>query len=161
MTYKISLDAPAKLITALVCVFIAIISITSFDIISKNGVYQSYYPKLVLLFIFLLTICFKPINYKIEEDYIIVKRILWDAKISRSEIHKAEMIDRAETSWSLRTFGSGGFFGYFGTFTNRKLGAMTWYLTRKDSLVLLKMKTGKKFLLSPDDREGFLAGINA
>ncbi|KAA5538429.1 hypothetical protein [Paenimyroides baculatum] len=51
--------------------------------------------------------------------------------IRKDRILEAKLIDKSDLKFAIRTFGIGGVFSYSGTFTNKKLGSMTWYLTRK------------------------------
>ena len=86
-------------------------------------------------------------------DKFIIHRLIKDVKIDRKNIKSIELIDRQKISWSLRTFGIGGLFGYFGNFANSKMGRMTWYATRRDRTVLVVTNGGKKIILTPDDPE--------
>ena len=160
MTYKISLDTTSKVITIFILAFVVLIVVGPWSPFAATYENFQLYAAAVLILIFGLTFLFKPISYTMTADKILVNRFIGKVTILKEEIHTTEKIDKEDISWSLRTFGSGGFFGYFGKFTNRKIGAMTWYVTRKDSLVLLKMKSGKKIVLSPDDRDEFLSAIN-
>jgi len=74
--------------------------------------------------------------------------------IKKDRILEVKLIDRNDLKFAIRTFGIGGVFSYSGTFTNKKLGSMTWYLTRKDSLVMLVTKMDK-IVLSPDNCQEF------
>lgn len=74
--------------------------------------------------------------------------------IRKDRILEVKLIDKNDLKFAIRTFGIGGVFSYSGTFTNKKLGSMTWYLTRKDSLVMLVTKMDK-IVLSPDNCQEF------
>ena len=74
--------------------------------------------------------------------------------IRKDRIIEVKLIDKSDLKFSVRTFGVGGVFSYSGTFSNKKLGSMTWYLTRKDSLVMLVTKMDK-IVLSPDNCQEF------
>ena len=160
MTYKISLDTTAKILTISILLFVVLITVGVWSPIAIKGLTPRLASTSILLSAFGLTYLFRPQRYTVTENDIIVNRLIGNIKLFKTDIHSAEKIEGANLSWSLRTFGSSGFFGYFGKFTNRKIGAMTWYVTRKDSLVLIKMKNGKKIILSPDERDEFLAEIN-
>jgi hypothetical protein len=72
-----------------------------------------------------------------------------------------QLLDKETLSWSVRVFGVGGFFGYFGKFANTKLGTMIWYATPKDNIVLVEMLNNKKIILTPDEPEKFVTNSNA
>lgn len=74
--------------------------------------------------------------------------------IKKDLILEVKSIDYKDLRFSVRTFGIGGVFGFSGSFTNKKFGDMTWYLTRKDSLVMLVTKMDK-IVLSPDNCQEF------
>lgn len=47
-----------------------------------------------------------------------------------------------EVILSLRMFGSGGFFGFWGSFRSKRLGDYYCSVTNTDSLICLKLRTG-------------------
>ncbi|MFM7328528.1 MAG: PH domain-containing protein, partial [Bacteroidota bacterium] len=62
--------------------------------------------------------------------------------------------------WSIRLFGSGGLFGYFGKFRNSTFGTMNWYATRLGKFVVIILRSGEKFVVTPDD-ESFAAHLRS
>lgn len=76
--------------------------------------------------------------------------------MNRADIKSVELIEKATLSGTIRTFGVGGLFGWYGKFANSQLGNMTWYLTRRDKPVLILKKDSKKILISPDQAEAFV-----
>lgn len=98
---------------------------------------------------------YSPAGYAITSEHLAIKRPLKPVLIKLSEIEKAEAIGPDMLEYSFRLWGSGGLFGYFGLFTNEKLGKYTAYLTNYSDLVLIK--TGKTYVISPDRRDEFLA----
>ncbi|TCZ74001.1 hypothetical protein E0486_04635 [Flaviaesturariibacter aridisoli] len=115
----------------------------------------------LLFSIIVICLGFRVTALTLTENALLIHRPWRTKTILFSDIQKAEALDREDLSWSLRIFGIGGVFGYYGRFANRKLGAMTWYLTRRDRTVLLRMKNGNKIVISPDDCDGFLEAIQA
>lgn len=75
--------------------------------------------------------------------------------IKKDTILEVKNIEYSDLRFSIRTFGNGGLFGYSGSFRNKKFDDMTWFLTRKDTLVMIVTEK-QKFVLSPDDRELFI-----
>ncbi len=98
----------------------------------------------------------KPLNYEITENELIIRRLIKSVHIERSDIESIELLDKSELKGTVRTFGVGGLFGWYGKFANSKLGDMTWYVTRRDKPVLIIKKDGKKILISPDEAAAFL-----
>jgi hypothetical protein len=157
MTYKTSLDNLAKGITIGVTILFAIIIVGQYSIIKDAGRAVPIYTTVALLLIYFIAFAFRPINYNLTNDKLIIHRLFMDVKIDRANIKSVELIDKEKIGWSLRTFGVGGLFGYFGNFANIKMGRMTWYATRKDRTVMVLTSNNKKIILTPDDPAKFVA----
>ena len=67
----------------------------------------------------------------------------------------AREISNNDMGLTIRTFGVGGLFGYFGKFFNSKIGRLTMYGTRRNNTVLIETDN-KKIILTPDDPIEFL-----
>jgi hypothetical protein len=147
MVYKASLDKTAIVITILVSLLFGALIVFNFIL-----------PLAILLMIILL-ICMllKPLNYEITENELIIRRLIKSVRIDRSDIESLKLLDKSELKGTVRTFGVGGLFGWYGKFANSQLGDMTWYVTRRDKPVLILKKDGKKILISPDEAMAFLA----
>ena len=76
--------------------------------------------------------------------------------IDRRQIAEVRRIRRRDVGLVLRTFGSGGFFGFFGRFYSRPPGRFKIYATNGKDLVLVELADGAKFLLSPHSAEAFV-----
>ena len=162
MTYKTSLDNVTKVITLGITILFAAIIIGQYSIIKDATASATpIYITVGLLIIYFIVFAFRPVKYSLTAGNLIVHRLFSDVKIERSKIKSVELVDKEKLSWSVRIFGVGGFFGYFGKFANAKLGTMTWYATRKDRIVLVKMLNNKKIILTPDEPEKFVADCNA
>lgn len=160
MTYKTSLDNLAKGITIGVTIVFAIIIIGQYSIIKEAGKATPIYTIVALLLIYFIAFVFRPINYNLTADKLIIHRLFADVKIDRNQIKSVELLDKDKIGWAIRTFGVGGLFGYYGKFANRKLGSMTWYATRKDRTVLVQTVDNKKIILTPNDPDRFVADFN-
>jgi hypothetical protein len=112
-------------------------------------------PFLVLLFSWL----WAPRAYRIEGNEVIVLRNFGQSRIPLPGLKSARMLDKTELRGTIRTFGVGGLFGYFGKFYSTKLGSQTWYVTDRSRVVLLDTARGK-YLLSPDNPETFLSLVS-
>lgn len=53
----------------------------------------------------------------------------------------------------VRTFGSGGFFGWWGWFRNQELGKFMVYASDLDHVFLVEIKSGKNYVVSCSDPE--------
>lgn len=87
----------------------------------------------------------------LDDKSLYIERPIGAKKILIHDILEANPIDKKELKGTIRGFGNGGIFGYYGKFFNSKFGSMTWYVTRRDRLIMLKLRNSKLILISPDD----------
>ena len=160
MTYKTSLDNLAKIVTIMTTIIFATIIIAQFSLLRNEGNSVPISTIILLALIYFGIFSFRPINYKLTVDELIIHRPLSDVKILRDEIKSVEQIDKSKLSWAVRIFGVGGLFGYWGKFSNAKLGSMTWYATRKTNVVLVTTIYNKKIILTPNEPERFVTEFN-
>lgn len=159
MVFKASLDKASKVITILITlIFVTVIGGNVF--LFRSGAYLvSIICILLMVGIYITVYLFRVTGYQITRDRLIVYRPLKNKIISRSDITRGRKVEKDELSWSLRNFGNGGFFGYTGLFSNKKIGAMRWYATRRDKGVLLQTNDAYTILLTPDAPEAFLEAL--
>ena len=161
MKYSTSLDTSAKAITIGVTILFAIIIFGQYALVSEEDVNFPIYIAIALLLIYLLAFSLRPIHYVITSQQVSVHRLFSDVKIERNKIRSVELLNKDQLGWTIRTFGVGGLFGYYGKFANSKIGTMTWYTTRQDRTILIRTVDDKKIILTPDDPEKFVADFNA
>lgn len=138
--YKASLDLPAKIITGLfhiLCLFFAI-----------KGMLL---PAIILFATDLVCYFLHPTAYGLNKDELIIKRPLKPAVIKRNDMEEIMFLTDEQLRWTIRSFGVGGLFGYFGYFYNRQLGSMLWYTSQRKNRILIRLKNGGKIVISPDD----------
>jgi hypothetical protein len=92
-------------------------------------------------------------HYVLDSDRLIIKRPISDKVILFSEIAQVFLPDQDEFKRTIRIFGVGGIFGFYGKFYNTHFGSMTWYVTQNKNRILIELKSGKKMVISPDDVE--------
>jgi hypothetical protein len=156
MTYKASLDNLAKGTTIAITILFALIIVGQFSLISTVGFLMPIFTIVVLAGSYFLTIAFRPINYSLTTDKLIIHRLFRNVIIERKNIKSIEQIDKHKIKYTLRSFGVGGLFGYFGKFTNKDLGRMTWYATQKDNVILVQTIGNKKIILTPNEPTKFI-----
>ena len=160
MTYKTSLDATAKVITASITILFAALIAMDISLIDQTGRTVSILVLVGLLSIYFITFSIRPISYSLTGEKLIIQRPLKNVTISRSVIKSVEQLGSDKLSGTIRTFGVGGLFGYFGKFANRQLGNMTWYATRRDKAVLVRTVNNQKIILTPNNPEQFVTDFN-
>ncbi len=146
MIYKASLDKTAIIITNLVTLLFGALIVFNFILPLA----------ILLLVIYLICMFLKPLNYEITKDELIIRRLIRSVRINRSDIESLELKDKSDLKGTVRTFGVGGLFGWYGKFANSQIGDMTWYVTRRDKPVLIIKKDSKKIMISPDEAEAFV-----
>jgi hypothetical protein len=159
MTYKASLDNLAKGVTIGVTLLFACIIFGQYSIIKDAERIIHIFTRVALLLIYIIPIAFRPIDYTLSADQLIIHRLLSDVKIERNQIKSVEYVDKDKMGWAIRIFGVGGLFGYFGKFASKEMGNMTWYATRRDKTVLVTTTGNKKIIVTPDEPEAFVANF--
>jgi len=156
MTFKTSLDKKTKTITIGLTILFALIFGVQCVIIIYEGSKLTYYTTVACLLIYFVAFAFRPINYVVTKDYLIVHRFIFNISIKRADITSVESVENNKILGTFRTFGVGGLFGYYGYFTNFSMGRMTWFATRNDKLVLVNTLDKQKFIFTPDEPDQFI-----
>ena len=83
----------------------------------------------------------------IDSKSIVITHLIGQTVILKSDIVEVRAIERSELRGSLRLFGSGGFFGWFGVFRNSKFGVYRLYCGQLENLYLIKTLT-RNYIIS-------------
>lgn len=132
-------------------VFVLLLAASGFILYNRPGI--RYLTLLLIWAVPIVSYAFSPQYYIIEDKRVIIKRLVSSVVINRAEIKSVDIIPQDDMKWTLRVFGSGGFFGYYGKFSNKKFGMMTWYTTQRKNYVMLTLESGEKIVLTPDNPE--------
>jgi len=116
----------------------------------------------VLIVVLLVaTVAFAPRSYVVDGTNLHVRTVL--ARFTYDLRHLSEVRTASAkevfSPGTLRTFGSGGLFGYYGYFKNPRLGKFLAFVTNLDRLVVLRFPQGT-LVISPDDPQGFLQELH-
>lgn len=155
--YKASLDTLSVIISIGCTLIIGIIIWRSSKFIlnsPKDNMAIAFHIgiMLFLLSVLLFSFLFSVKNYQIDSnENLIVNRYINQIIIKRGDIMKVKVLKENELSGGIRKFGVGGLFGYYGIYYFPNYGNITLYTTRRDNRVLLILKNGKKYIISPDD----------
>jgi len=155
MKYNSSLGTTARIITAMATVLFATIAVFAIKGTwgADKGVIamaQSIFMILLLLAIYVFCYLYRSLGYFVDRESITIYRPIKNVKIPLDEVMEVFQATPESMKWSMRTFGNGGLFGFYGKFWNKKYGNMTWYATRKDNLIVIVTREGKKIVLTPD-----------
>lgn len=161
MKFNASLDKLAKVVTFIITIIFVSIIIGQLVFIIDSIQSISLFSILILVIIYLIVFLYRPIYYTTTDKLVVIHRPISDIKINLIDIKSVELLDKERLKWTIRTFGVGGFFGYWGKFTNSKIGVMTWYATKRENAVLITTFSNKKILLTPDNPELFVSVIRS
>lgn len=146
MKQKLEFDVTTKIISALVIAIPFVMIIAQYSVIKESN------DILLLTSIFLFITYFvawmlHPTSYEITNENLVIHRPISAIKISFASIKN---IEHTEPGYSMRLFGSGGLFGYYGLFSSKKHGTHHRYTGNNKNLVLICTEK-KKYLLSIHD----------
>jgi len=164
MYFAAQWDKTLKAITYAVVVFLIVeaigISIALFLTTSQT---------MALLVTILIVICntlilgftylYAPQGYVVDESGITVTRKRAPVHIEFESIKEVSRIERDRFMKSLRIFGNGGLFGYYGSFRNKELGNFKMYATHGDCGVLID--ADKTYVMTPDRADEFVEVVRS
>ena len=154
--YKASMDTLAKILTVGVIVLFIYIgrnnvkTLLRFNEIDLTTILIHSGILLFFIAIIIGTYLYSPKGYAIHDNSLIIKRPIGELTINMSDIVEVRKIEKGEMSGTIRTFGVGGLFGYYGKLRNSTFGNMTYYVSQRKNMILLKTVTDKKIVISPD-----------
>ena len=83
----------------------------------------------------------------LDDKSIVITHPIGQTVILKSDIIEVRAVERSELLGSIRLFGSGGFFGWFGIFRNSKFGVYRIYCGQLENLYHIKTLT-KSYIIS-------------
>ena len=86
----------------------------------------------------------------LNDKTIVIKNNFVNIKIPFDDINTIE--ENPKIGLNIRTMGVGGLFGHFGYFN----GNDVWYVTNIHNKVKIETKTGKVYMISPENPEEFI-----
>lgn len=100
---------------------------------------------------------FKPKGFRLTSKELKIERLLNTVPIPYAKISNVQM---GKWTWkAVRLGGSGGLYGYFGLFHFFGIGRVWMYATNRHKMVLIETKQGKKYGLTPENPEDFIAEL--
>ncbi len=156
MEYKASLDALAKGITIGVFIlFIAIgqQSVRAILVAKGDTAGILIHSGMLLLFVAILlgSWLYAPQSYTLDRNELTINRPIGKVKIKLGDLKQVRLLADNETKGTIRTFGVGGLFGYFGKFYMPGIGHATFYATQRKNRILIVTNNDKIWIITPDD----------
>lgn len=123
--------------------------------INKNSNYNNLI-NIMLIVPFVLTIMlgvlFMPYSLNVNEENVKIVKLSGPLRLRMSDIQHVAALTSNDISGAIRTFGSGGFFGYIGYFKNDKIGNFIMFATEMKNLVIIKTNN-KTYVVSCSCRD--------
>jgi hypothetical protein len=151
MKSKASLDKVSLFITSIVFIIVVVVTYLAF---TKD----SYVGALITDGVLLIAYLFRPLSYVLTEETVIINRPVSKVAIRLQDIEQAKKITYSDLSITIRLFGSGGFFGYFGIFYSSTFGKLKAFMSQRKNLLLIKTFKHGTFVISPGD-ESFVQAV--
>ena len=99
--------------------------------------------------LFLSALCYMPLSISLDNESLNINRSLKIKSIPLTEIANVELC--APTMGAKRICGSGGWFGWYGLFSEKDLGKYFAYYGKVSDCFLVTLKNGKKYMLGCKD----------
>jgi hypothetical protein len=157
--YDTVYDLQVKVVTNFIILVIAVALAANF-FSSPAEMRLSRALLVVLVPVVLVTWGIHPLHYRISDSSIKIRRPFNTIDIPFETITDLRLIKGNELGFLIRMFGSGGLFGYLGTFRSPAIGKFMMWCTNKDDLILI-ITHEKKIAISPSNAEAFLSDYAA
>ncbi len=156
MKFSASLDRTVKIITVCISLLFLFVSLAYVRILTEQPNNLNLWLTMVATILFFIAIAlgcylYAPQSYEVTVDALIIRRKIKDVVVPMTDIKEVRGIAEGEMKGLIRTFGVGGFFGYFGRFYAMGYGTMTFYATQSKNRVLIILRDEKKIVITPDD----------
>lgn len=147
-----TLDKTAKIVTVFILLLMVVLLYPILKGDKEVGSIITTLLNSLLFFVVAFCYFYSIKGYSIYKDKLIVDRPIGKKLIPLNDLRGIYDYKKVEKGFTIRTFGNGGLFGYFGYFNNDKIGRFKLYSTKGKDFHILDF--GKeKIGISPDDPE--------
>lgn len=150
MTFAVRYDRATTIVSAIVAAVLAVAAIGA----------QSAWIAGLAVVIVAAGWAFSNRGYSVEDGVLIIRTPFGNVRVPLDAAFSVRLASDDDLRGSLRLFGSGGFFGYYGLYRTTSLGRCNWYVTDRSRMVVLKT-AGRTLVLSPADPEAFIAAVSS
>lgn len=155
MKSKVSLGKTGTLTTVLVSVLLIVAVIWTF----AHGIaLVSWVLFATVAATLIISLFYTPVSIELTDDALIVHRLLARKVIPVADIRSVSL---HYPSGPIRTCGCSGFFGNWGYFTERGIGSYFAYYGDPADCFLIKLASGRKYLLGCRNAADFVAAIDS
>jgi hypothetical protein len=107
----------------------------------------------LLVLCLFVTAAYSPVRLSVDNREIVCKRMVGRVRINLADVQAVRVVSNRDISHSIRTFGSGGLFGYLGHFKNKMIGRYIMYATEMRNLVYVETGKRKYVFSCPEPHE--------
>lgn len=137
-------DTPALITTCLVTLLLVGLAIF-FLTLSPFG----WFFSIICVSIIALSYLFSPARYILQGSDLVIRKVIGkETRINLNEVDGYTIVPNLSQLHVARTFGNGGLFGYYGTFSTAEYGPLNCQLSSLRNIVLIKTKD-KIYAISP------------
>ena len=154
MEYKASTDMMAKFITVAIALLFAYMiydQLRFYPEVPLQYRPASFYGAIILGIAFILGFALSTRKYIVNADSLVIVTPFHSRTLLKQDFFRVDIINRKDLGFMIRMFGNGGLFGYYGWYRAANLGNFFFYGTQMKNLLLIQMKTGRKYIITPDD----------
>lgn len=150
------MDGLSKGLTIVISVMFIAVLLSNYFVYRSGQETPAILVTLLLVAVYVFSYLFRVTGYELNGQSLIIFRPIRNRVIPLTEILRVGQVEKKSLRWSLRTFGNGGLFGYYGKFYNPTFGTMTWYASRRSNALLMQTTNSENILITPDEPEAFL-----
>jgi hypothetical protein len=159
MRYKASFSTAAKGVTILLYIILAALIFNNFVGEHDSSAHIDWIWVIITGLVVVVPYLMHVNNYELNSEGVKINTPLRSKRIRFEDIESVIVCNYDQLGITIRLFGSGGVWGYFGIFYSREFGRIAFNATSLTrTLILLKGKR-KKIIISPDNAENFVKGM--
>ena len=157
--FTATMDNLAKIITYVVLIIILFPITKVILIYTKDHDAKLLLTPLFVIFTLVVAALLHVKEYGLDAEGLHIFRPAGELKYPLHRFRSVASVTSKELGFGIRTFGSGGFLGYFGKFYYKKIGPATLYVTDREKMLLITLDDDRKIIISPDDTAAFMAAF--
>jgi len=148
--FNVKWGTSVKIITIF---FLVVVVLSEISLLQTIIAYKNEWYFIVLFLVLLigsLSIIYTPKYIILYDNSIVLTKIFGRKEIMFDDIIN---IQKFSSSGDIRVFGSGGYGGYLGIFSNAQIGKYSAYVGDFSQAFLIQLKNGKNYVFSCENRD--------
>lgn len=161
--YPASLSRKAKLVTYGVGYGVGLGVPTILAIVFHIGLGQpqGWFLPAIFAPVLLFACAFRPVGYRLDNQVLAIVRPAGEKTFPIADIASVDYPAGSPPGAAFGLWRVEGFYGAWGLYWNRAWGRFRHYVTDDAHRIEVRLKTGMRIILSPDDPEAFVADLRA